>query len=79
MSPRLAFALGWLVAWLPFLAFLGILWVRERREDRYWLKKTEPLRDELRRRILTDACCGKRLTLRDFPPEDRKVLEEVSQ
>ena len=81
MSPWVWFLAGWLFAWLPFAFVLALTWIldlRTEREDRYWRKQTEPIRDAWRQHILTTPCTDVTLSLSEFPPEDRKVLQRLT-
>lgn len=83
MSPWVAYLLGVFSPVILCGFLLGLIWIiaynTKREEDKYWHRETEPLRDLLRQEILTTSCSGRRIKLCDFPPEDRKVLQEVSE
>ncbi|KKK52048.1 hypothetical protein LCGC14_3108850, partial [marine sediment metagenome] len=66
MSPWVWFLAGWLFAWLPFAFVLALTWIldlRTEREDRYWRKQTEPIRDAWRQEILDTRCDGHHVSL----------------
>ena len=78
MNPWLAYLLGVFTPTILVCFGLGLGWIIWRNTKRKELDMYS-LRDARRRAIIAAPCNGVPLPLSFFPPEDRKVLEEVTR